>query len=170
MKPKVLLVDDDNESLLRSFANSFLAETYEVVVAESAQEAIEKSDAGEIDLLLMKLDLRTDEVWQAIDEITEENPFLPIIVITGRPALRNLAEAAGACALVEMPVDVPTLLQTIRELLAEPVRRRMERVCHRPTDFRQVPPAGASFRDPLDRGYTTPCRFNTPAPRTGLNE
>ena len=170
MKHKVLLVHDDDESLLRSLGNSFSAETYELVLAESVQEAIEKSDAGDTDLLLMKLDSRTDEGWEAIDEITEENPFLPIIVITRQPELRNLAEAVGACALVEMPVDVPTLLQTIRELLAEPAQRRMERVCNRPTDFRQVPPADGSFRDQLDRRYTTPYHFNTPALRWGLNE
>ena len=170
MKSKVLLVHDDSESLLRSLGNPFSADTYEVVLAKSAQEAIEKSDAGETDLLLMKLDSRTDEGWEAIDEITEENPLLPVIVITRQPELRNLAEAVGACALVEMPVDVPTLLQTIRELLAEPAQRRMERVCNRITDFRQVPPADGSFRDQLDRRYTTPYHFNTPAPRWGINE
>jgi DNA-binding NtrC family response regulator len=170
MKHKVLLVHDDDESLLRSLGNSFSAEAFEVVLAEGVQRAIEKSDAGEIDLLLMKLDSRTDEGWQAIDEITEENPFLPVIVITRQPELRNLAEAAGACALVEIPVDVPALLQTIREVLVEPVQRRMERVCHRATDFRQVPPAADSFREQLERGYTTSYRFSTAAPRWGLNE
>ena len=113
MKHKVLLLDDNNESLLRSLGNSFSAETYEVVLGENALEAIEKSDAGEIGLLVMNLNSPTDEGWEAIDEITEENPFLPIIVITRQPELRNLAEAAGVCAFVEMPVDVPTLLQTI---------------------------------------------------------
>lgn len=170
MKHKVLLLDDNNESILPSLGNSFSAETYEVVLGENAQKAIEKSDAGEIDLLVMNFNSPTDEGWEAIDEITEENPFLPIIVITRQPELRNLAEAAGACAFVEMPVDVPTLLQTIRELLAEPAQRRMERVCNRPTDFRQVPPADGSFRDQLDRRYTTSYRFNTPASRWGLNE
>lgn len=170
MKHKLLLVSDDSESLLRSLGNAFSAETHAVVLAESVQQAVEKSDAGEIDLLLMELDSRADEGWQAIDEITEENPFLPVIVITRQPELRSLAEAAGACALVEMPVDLPTLRQMIAELLAEPARRRMERVCHRPADFRQVPPAGGSVRDRLERACTTPCRFNTPALRWGLNE
>lgn len=159
MKRKVLLLDDNNESLLRSLGNSFSAETYEVVLAESAQEAIDKSDAVEIDLLLVKLDSRTDEGWEAIDEIIEENPFLPIIVITRQPELRNRAVAAGACALVEIPVDVPTLLQTIRELLPEPAQSRMERVFNRPTGFRQIPPAGGSLRDHLDRRHTTPYRL-----------
>lgn len=170
MKHKVLLLDDEVDSSVGPLRHSLSSETWEVVLAESAQEAIDKSDAGEIDLLLVKLDSRTDEGWQAIDEITEENPFLPVIVMTRRPELRNLAEAAGACVLVEMPVDVPTLLQTIRELLAEPSQSRMERVFNRPTGFRQIPPAGGSLRDHLDRRHTTPYRFNTPVSRFGLNE
>lgn len=170
MKHKLLLMHDDDESLLRSLANSFRAEGFEVVLVESAQEAVEKSEAGETDLLLMKLDSRTDEGWEAIDEITEENPLLPIIVITSYPDLRNLAEASGACALVEMPVDVTALLQTIRELLADPARRRLEQAGNRPVDFQHVAPAGGAFREQLKRGYTTPYRFSTAAPRWGLNE
>ena len=170
MKHKLLLLDDEADSTVGLVHHSLSSETWEVSLAKSVQQAIEKSDAGEIDLLLMKLDSRTDEGWQAIDEITEENPFLPVIVITRQPELRNLAEAAGACALVEVPVDVPALLQTIREVLAEPVQRRMDRVCNRPKDFRQMPPAAGSFREQLKRGYTTPYRCVTPTPRWGLNE
>ena len=170
MKHKVLLVRDDSESLLRSLGNLFSQETYAVVLAESAQEAIQKSDADETDLLLMRLDSRTDEGWEAIDEITEENPFLPVIVVTQRPELRELAEAAGARAFVEEPVDGPILLQTIRELLAEPAESRRRQPSRQHADFRLVPPASEDFRALLDRRYTTPYRFNTPAPRWGLNE
>ena len=48
---KVLLVDDDNQSLLRSLRRSLSSETYEVILAENVQHAIAKSEAGEIDLL-----------------------------------------------------------------------------------------------------------------------
>ena len=41
MKHKVLLVDDGNESLLRSLSNSFSAEAYEVVLADGVQQVIE---------------------------------------------------------------------------------------------------------------------------------
>ncbi len=93
MKQKVLLVDDDNESLLRSLRHSLSWETYEVILAENVQDAIAKSEAGEIDLLLMNLDSPTEQGWEAIDAITEENPFLPVIVITRQPELRERAES-----------------------------------------------------------------------------
>ncbi len=76
MKQKVLLVRDDSESL-RSLDNLFTGESYEVVTTASGQRALEESDARQIDLLVMQLDLRTGEGWEVIDEITGEKPFVP---------------------------------------------------------------------------------------------
>jgi DNA-binding NtrC family response regulator len=168
VKQKLLLVDDDHEPFLPSLPHSLSSETYEVTLAENVQQAIAKFDAGEIDLLLMNLDSPTGQGWEAIDAITGENPFLPIIVISSQAELRNLAEAAGACALVQKPVDVPMLLQTIGELLAEPFPRRAERVCNRTSDFRNVPASSGEVRDLLHLRYTAPLpRLPT---RWGINE
>jgi len=171
MKQKVLLVDDDNESLLRSLRHSLSSETYEVVLAENVQAAIAKSQAGEIDLLLMNLDSPTKGGWEAIDEITKENPFLPVIMITSQAELRHLAEVAGTCALVEKPVDVPMLLQMIRELLAELVPRRMERVCNLISDFRHVPSGSGDVPELLHRRDKPPFHhLGLPQSRWGINE
>jgi len=169
MKQKVLLLDDDHESLLPSLRHLLLSETYEVVLAENVQHAIAKSDAGEIDLLLMNLNSPT-EGWEAIDEITEENPFLPVMVITKQSGLKERAEAAGARALMEEPVDGPMLLQTIRELLAEPIQTRMRRSSNQEIDFRHVPPGSGDFRELLHRRYTAPFHSPLPHSRWGLNE
>ena len=170
MRHKILLLDDEVESFAGSLHQSLSSGTWEVMLAESLQQAVEKSDAGEIDLLVMSLDSPTAAGWDAIDEITKEDPFLPVIVVSRRPELRNLAEAVGALALVEKPVDVPALVQIMQELLAEPLQSRMRRTYAQDIDFRRVPRAGGSFREQLDRRYTTPYHFITPAPRWGLNE
>src|SRR6478672_7002513 len=107
MKQKVLLVDDGKKSLLPSWRHSLSLEAYDVVLAENVQYAIAKSDNGEIDLLLMNLDSAPEQEWEAIAKITRENPFLPVVVITWQSELRKPAEAAGARALVEEPVDAP---------------------------------------------------------------
>ena len=170
MKHKVLLVDGDNESLLHSLRHSLASETYEVVRAENVQHAIAKSDAGEIDLLLMNLNSPTEQGLEAIDEITKENPFLPVMVITKQSGLKERAEAAGARALMEEPVDGPILLQTIRELLAEPIQSRMHRTSSHEIDFRHVPPGSGDFRDLLHRRYTTPSQYTVPQSHWGINE
>lgn len=139
MKQKVLLLDDGNESLIPLLRHSLSLEAYELVPAESIQHAGAKSDAGEIDLLLMSLDGATEDEWAAINKITRENPYMPVIVITSQRQLRKPAEGAGICAFVEKPVDLLPLLQTIRELLAEPFQSRVTRVCNRTSDFRYLP-------------------------------
>jgi CheY-like chemotaxis protein len=169
MKQKLLLVDDNNESLLHSLRHSLASEIYEVVRAENVQHAIAKSDAGEIDLLLMNLNSPT-EGWEAIDEITRENPLLPVMVITKQSGLKERAEAAGARALVEEPVDGPILLQTIRELLAKPIQTRMRRSSNQEIDFRHVPPGSGDFRELLHSRYTAPFHSPLPHSRWGLNE
>jgi DNA-binding NtrC family response regulator len=170
MKQKVLLVDDDNKSLLRSWRHSLSSETYEVVLAKNVQDAIAKSEAGEIDLLLMNLDSPTEQGWEAIAEITRANPFLPVVVITWQSERRKLAEAAGARALVEEPVDGPMLLQTIRELLAEPVQNRMGRTYNQEIEFRHVPPGSGDVRELLHRRYTAPFHYSLRTSRWGINE
>ena len=170
MKQKVLLVNDDNESLLLSLRHSLSWETYEILLAENVQDAIAKSKAGEIDLLLMNLDSPTEQGWEAIHAITEENPFLPVMVITRQSGLRKLAEAAGARVLVEKPVDLPMLLQTIRELVVEPLQSRMRRTSNQEIDFRHVPPGSGDFRDLLHRRYTAPFHSALPPSQWGINE
>jgi CheY-like chemotaxis protein len=180
MKQKVLLIDDDGSSppaettnrtfRLGSLHNLLSSETYEVVLAENVQDASAKPEAGEIDLLLMNLDSPTEEGWAAIRAITEANPFLPVIVVTIQPELRNPAEAAGVSALVQQPVDVPVLLQTIRELLAEPAQKRVGRVCNRISTFRHVPSSGRDSRDLLHRRNAATFRFPLPTSRWGIGE
>jgi len=170
MKNKILLLDDEAGSFAGSLQQSLSSGTWEVFLTKSAQHAVEKSAAGEIDLLLMNIDSPKAAGWEAIDEITEENPFLPVIVISRQPELRNLAEAAGARALVEKPVDVMALLLTMQELLAEPLEIRMRHTCDQDFNFQQVPASGESFREQLDRRSTTPFGAASPYHRAGINE
>jgi len=161
LRQKLLLLDEGHESVIPSLWRSLPLKTYEVVPAESIQHAAAKSDAGEIDLLLLSLDMPTEEGWAAIHKITRENPFMPVIVITSQPKLRNRAEDAGVYALVDEPINVPMLLQTIRELLAEPFQTRVARVCNCISDFRHLP----SSSEP-----EIPFDSRLPTTRSGIDE
>ena len=68
MKQKVLLLAADNEPL-HALRHPLSSETYEVFLAESLQQALPKSQAGEISLLSMNLDSPTEEEgWAAIEQ------------------------------------------------------------------------------------------------------
>jgi DNA-binding response OmpR family regulator len=85
--------------------------------------------------------------------------LLPVVIITGRSNQRALAETAGADALMEKPLDVPLLLQTIRELLTEPMESRARRANNRVSRFRYVPCDNELFRDMLLKRLDTPYPF-----------
>src|SRR5437899_4088296 len=124
---KRILVVDDERSIRESLRKILRVENYEIVLAENGQEAIEKHGAERIDFLILDLNMPVKNGWATLEWLAEVNPLLPVIMITGRANQRALAESAGADALMEKPLDVPLLLQTIRKLLDEPMENRVER-------------------------------------------
>ena len=110
MTKRILLVDDDR-SIRESLSKILRAENYEVVLGENGQEAIEKHGAERIDLLILDLNPDTSGVkngWTTLERLVGIKPLLPVVIITGRSNQRAQAEAAGADALMEKPLDVPS--------------------------------------------------------------
>src|SRR3954471_22187782 len=120
MTNRILLVDDER-AIRESLGKILRAESYEVVLADNGEEAIQKHAAERIDLLILDLNMPVKNGWLTLRSLVEGNPLLPIIIITGRANQRILAEKGGADVLMEKPLDVRLLLQTIRNLLSEPV-------------------------------------------------
>jgi len=128
MNKHVLIVEDDapiRESLKRVLENS----GYEVIVAADGQKALEEFESHEVDLVILDLNLPIKAGWEAFEALTRTNPLLPVIIITGMPNQFSFAQAAGAGALLEKPIDVPLLMHTIEDLLNEPDDRRLSRLC-----------------------------------------
>ena len=159
MKEKILLVDDES-SIRESLTKVLHAENYEVVAAENGQDAIEKFGAEKIDLLLLDLGLPLKDGWDTLKWLAEVNPLLPVIIITGRYQQRELAEKAGADALMDKPLDVPRLLQMIRELIDEPLEYRAQRASNRPSRFRYSSCDNELFCKMLSKKFTTPYEFH----------
>jgi DNA-binding response OmpR family regulator len=155
MTKRILLVDDER-SIRESLSKILGAENHEVVLAENGQEAIEKYGAKRIDLLILDLNMPVKNGWDTLEWLAEVNPLLPVMIITGRPNQRALAETAGADALMEKPLDVPLLLKTVRELLDEPPESRAQRARSRASGFRYVSRDIDPFRGMLLERFTTP--------------
>jgi DNA-binding NtrC family response regulator len=170
MKNKVLLMDDKQESLIRSLRYLLPPETWELVSVANLDQAVAKLDSGETDLIVMAVDSRSSERWMAIDEITETNPILPVIVFTEEAGLEDLAEAVGARALVKQPVDLPVLVQTMGELLGE---RRQKRAFGNHTaqaGFIKVASRRGSLLEDLQRRFATSYASGTQFRNWGINE
>ena len=72
--------------------------------------------------------------WDTFHFMNTVNPMLPVIVITARSNQYDQAQRMGVDALMEKPLDLPLLLQTVHDLLAEPESERTRRLTN--PDFR----------------------------------
>jgi len=141
MKLKILLVDDD-PGVRRMLQRVLEEEDYVVVAAANGSKALETAKSAAPDLALLDLNLPVQNGWETLEQLATENPLLPVIIITARPNQLFPALASGAGALMEKPLDLPKLLRTIRDLLAEPAEARLGRMAGKRAEFHYLPPTG----------------------------
>ncbi|HVV72727.1 MAG TPA: response regulator [Verrucomicrobiae bacterium] len=166
MAERILVVDDE-KSIREALSKVLRAEHYDVLSAETGHDAMERYKTGRIDLLLLDLNLTGGNGWATLDWLARVNPLLPVVIITGRANQRALAEKSGADALMEKPLNVPLLLQTIRELLDEPMECRAARAKRRPSSFRFVSCDEQLLREELNERFTVPFLPRERAPQAG---
>jgi DNA-binding NtrC family response regulator len=157
MKKTVLVVDDD-ASVRKSLSKVLKEAGYEVMLAKDGQEAVQRFDSHRTDLLILDIGLPIKNGWETFEQITNKDPVLPIIVITGQSEQYNTAIHAGAGALMEKPLDAPQLLETMADLLAEPKEARLRRLCGYQQDVRHVPSDSARFLQKLREQSSSPFR------------
>jgi two-component system response regulator HydG len=92
MKPKILVVDD--EASHRKMIEAVLSdEGYEIKQADDGQAAIDAVEKRFFDLILM--DIRMAEVsgLQALKQIKEISPGIPIIIMTAYASVDSAVDA-----------------------------------------------------------------------------
>jgi CheY-like chemotaxis protein len=138
-RKKILLVDDD--SAIRKILLRLLSEEgYSVLSAANGIEALESASLVKFDLVLLDLNMPQKGGWETFEQLTSDDPLLPIIVITARPNQLFPALASGVGALLEKPLDFARLLETIRNLVNEPPEVRLGRLAGKPSNFSYIPP------------------------------
>jgi len=130
MKRRILLADDD-ESVRKMVGRVLESEGYDVLLAQTGREAIAKALSGSPDLILLDIKMPDRNGWEAFELIDRIHPFVPVIIITARPNQHEYATQAGIDALMEKPLDLALLLITIRDLLDESDRDRVQRLTDR---------------------------------------
>jgi DNA-binding response OmpR family regulator len=128
MKKRILIADDD-ASVRRALGRVLEEEGYQIILAADGHEALEKFESGPVDLLVLDIGLPVRNGWNTFERITSRAPALPIVIITGKANSCDLAVAAAFGAVMEKPLDVSQLLQTMQALLAEPPEARLHRLC-----------------------------------------
>lgn len=125
MRTPLLLVDDD-PAVASALGNLLATEGYDVVCAHDGRAALDALAAhGRPELVLLDLCMPGMGGWDTFERLTAFDPSLPVVVITARPDQQPLAAVAGVDAVLEKPLNVARLLETIRMLLVEePAARR----------------------------------------------
>ncbi|HCG05092.1 MAG TPA: sigma-54-dependent Fis family transcriptional regulator [Desulfovibrio sp.] len=118
---KILLVDD--EESIRFTLSAFLRRDGHVVVTaaslDEAARALEPANGGPPDLVVTDIVLRGENGLDFTRLVRERCPFVPVILLTGRPSVESAVRAVseGAEQYLIKPVDKEQMLQAARSAL-----------------------------------------------------
>jgi two-component system response regulator HydG len=117
---KILIVDDDRDILL-SLKDILQSKGYEIDMAETGKNAVEKAKAKYFNLALLDIKLPDMEGTDLLAKIHKNKPEMMKIMITGYPSLDNAVKALnlGADAYIMKPVNPENLLKVVEEKLKE---------------------------------------------------
>jgi EAL domain-containing protein (putative c-di-GMP-specific phosphodiesterase class I) len=118
-KPRVLLVDDD-EVLLRSYARSLAADGFECEMRFDGEAAIEALRVGSYDLILSDIDMPRLSGMALLERIRAHDLDVPVVLITGCPSLETAMAAIEHGALRYLPK--PIEIERLRSIAADAVR------------------------------------------------
>jgi two-component system, cell cycle response regulator DivK len=119
-KGTILYVEDnpDNRSLIRRVLE---AENYAVVEAINAQQALEKLDVNNIDLVLMDINMPDMDGYTLTAKIKAIDKFsqIPIVAVTANVMRgdREKSLGAGCNGYIQKPIDIDTLSQQIERFI-----------------------------------------------------
>jgi DNA-binding response OmpR family regulator len=115
-KRRVIVIDDD-KSILRTFTRILQKNGYEIDVAETGKEALEKSNKKAYDLALIDIRLPDMDGTDLLMKMQQITPGAIKIMITGFPSLETGVKALdeGADAYLVKPVKPEELLALIEE-------------------------------------------------------
>jgi EAL domain-containing protein (putative c-di-GMP-specific phosphodiesterase class I)/CheY-like chemotaxis protein len=119
VRPRVLVVEDD-EVLVRSYARMLSADGYEVEVRLDGEAAVSALRAGTFEVVLSDIDMPRLGGLALLERIRAHDLDIPVVLITGSPSLETAMAAVehGALRYLTKPVDGKKL----RSVTADAVR------------------------------------------------
>ncbi len=116
-----LLIVDDQLGIRRLLYEAFNEEGYEVDLAGSGQEAIEKVKAAPPDLILMDMKMPGMNGIETLHEVRKINDAVAVIMMTAYGELEIIAEAVkfGIKEYVTKPFDIIELRELVKRTIFE---------------------------------------------------
>lgn len=118
-----ILVVEDNRWLQVLYESELAEEGYEVFVAGTGAEALERLESLEPDLITMDLGLPDARGANILTEIKEKLPDVPVIVLTAYDKIDEVARLLADAILIKSS-DLGNLKQEIAGLISKPRARK----------------------------------------------
>jgi DNA-binding response OmpR family regulator len=117
-RERILLVEDE-ESLAIGLEYNLKEEGYDVMRADDGEEAIERFDSQEVDLVILDIMLPRIDGFGVAEHIREHSPQVPILMLTARtaPADRVRGLETGADDYLAKPFHLKELLLRVSGML-----------------------------------------------------
>ena len=114
-----ILVVDDDVGIRKTLSKILEKEGYSVETVENGEQAIEASKKWLFNVALIDIRLPDMEGTELLDNLTETEPKMVKIIITGYPSLSNAIEAVnkGANGYILKPFGAGGLLAMIKKWL-----------------------------------------------------
>ena len=112
---KILIVDDD-QNILRLYKEELEDEGYIIVTASNGQEAIERFEKEDPDLVTLDILLPDIDGIKLLRQMKEKKPRLPIIMSTAYDYRDDFAVWASEAYIVKSS-DMTELKATIKKLI-----------------------------------------------------
>ncbi len=154
-RERILVVDD--EFLIRwSLQQDLAKEDYEVITAESGEEALRLTEEQTPDLVLLDIHLPGIDGIRVLEKLKGANPELPVIMITAFGMVETAVAAMklGAFDYIAKPFNLDDVRLTVRKatenarLKSEVARLRREK--HRGGGFEAIVGRSSRMREVLD--------------------
>lgn len=118
MKKKILVVDDE-EGLRLLYKEELEDEGWEVELAASGEESMEKLEKDSIDLVLLDIKMPGMDGVEVLRKVKEKWKDLPVILCTAYPHYKHDFGTWASDAYVIKSSDLTELKQTVRDILGK---------------------------------------------------
>jgi DNA-binding NtrC family response regulator len=112
-KGKILIVDDELP-VCKSISSALVSEGYQVDMAQSGEEALQKDEQNGFDVLLVDLMMPGMNGMELLEAIKKKRRNLMVIMITGYPTMKTAVQAVKLGAFDYLPKPfTPKELRTL---------------------------------------------------------
>ena len=113
-KKKILIIDDEPE-FVDIIKMRLEAQGYEVLSANDGQSGLEKAGKERPNLILLDILMPKKDGYTFVRELKKDESLrhIPIIVLTGKPQMKDLFEMEGITDCIAKPFDSQELIDKV---------------------------------------------------------